>query len=192
MRGLLLSLSIVTAGALSGGVFAQEGALDLGAVHSPVLVIDFERVFAESAFGRALTADVEATRAEILAENREIEAELTAEEQRLTVQRTQMAPEAFRTLADQFDLKVQRLRAEQDRKAEALGQRGESSRMEFLQAARPVLEQIMRSADAAVILERRNVLVSVDAVDVTDQAIDLIDASVESGAVATPETPDQP
>jgi Skp family chaperone for outer membrane proteins len=161
------------------------------AVESPVLVIDFERAFAESAFGRRLNEEVEREGNAIVAENRRIEAELTAEELRLTEQRATMAPEQFRALADAFDQKVQRLRAEQDAKAEALGSRGEESRIEFLQAARPVLEGLMRETGAAVILERRSVLVAVDSVDITDRAIARIDAQVDPEPAETPEAPDQ-
>ncbi|WP_425070826.1 OmpH family outer membrane protein [Sagittula sp. S175] len=163
-------------GLMAGGVFAQQGnQLDLGTVQSPVLVIDFERAFSESAFGRRLNAEVEREGAAIVAENRRIEAELTEEEQRLTQQRASMAPEDFRALADAFDEKVQKLRAEQDAKAEALGKLGDQSRIDFLAAARPVLEALMVESNAAVVLERRGVLVVADAVDITEQAIARID-----------------
>lgn len=164
---------------------AQDG------VQSPVLVIDFERAFAESAFGRRLNEEVEREGNAIVAENRRIEAELSAEEQRLTDQRADMPPDQFRALADAFDQKVQRLRAEQDAKAEALGSRGEESRIEFLQAARPVLERLMRETGAAVILERRSVLVAVDAVDITDRAIERIDAQVDPDPARGPAEPAQ-
>jgi Skp family chaperone for outer membrane proteins len=51
----------------------------------------------------------------------------------------------------------------------------------FLAAAGPVLEQMMREAGAAVILERRSVFVSANAIDITDEAIERLDASVGSG-----------
>lgn len=164
-------------GAASSGA-GVRGTLDGGVVQSPILVIDFERVFAESAFGRRLTAEMERQSAEIVAENRRIEAELTAEEERLTEQRARMAPEDFRVLAEAFDEKVQRLRQEQDAKAAALGQQTSDTRNAFLQNARPVLQTLMREANAAIVLERRTVFVAADAIDITDEVIEEIDARV--------------
>lgn len=191
MRGLALSMMIAAAGCLPGGLFAQEAPQSgVEMVQSPILVIDFERAFSESAFGRKLTAEVEEAGAAIAAENRRIEAQLTAEEQVLTEQRTSVPPNDFRALAEAFDQKVQRLRAEQDAKAEALGQRGEQSRREFLQAAQPVLQRLMAQAGAAVIVERRSVLVRADAVDITDRVIVQIDAAqAESSVVPDTEAP---
>ena len=54
-------------------------------------------------------------------------------------------------------------------------------RVRFLSAAGPVLEQLMRNSDAAVILERRRVFVSSSAIEVTDQAISLLDETIGSG-----------
>ena len=150
-------------------------------VISPVLTIDSERMFRESAFGRRVTADIEARSVDLAAENREIEAELEAEERALTEQRAEMTPEAFRSRADAFDAKVQRTRAEQAAKNRALTDRLEEERERFLNAAAPVLEQLMRNSGAAVILERRRVFVSSAAVEVTDRAITLLDQTIGSG-----------
>ena len=53
---------------------------------SPILTIDSDRVFNESAFGLRVADDVETQSAEISAENRLIEADLKAEERKLTDQ----------------------------------------------------------------------------------------------------------
>ena len=51
----------------------------------------------------------------------------------------------------------------------------------FLNAASPVLEELMRDTGAAVILERRSVFVSANAIDITNQAIARLNASLGSG-----------
>ncbi len=76
-----------------------------------VIVIDQERLFQDSLFGRRITAELEERSAELAAENRAIEAELIAEERDLTVRRSELEPEEFRALADAFDEKVDRLGA---------------------------------------------------------------------------------
>lgn len=153
-----------------------------GPVQSPILTIESERLYTESAFGRRIAQEIEADSAVLAAENRRIEAELTQEEQDLTERRAEMAPEAFRTLADAFDAKVEGIRNSQDAKARALGQRQEAAQIAFVQAAQPVLENLMRSARAAVILERNTVVLSANAADITDRAIAQIDAAIGDGA----------
>jgi len=161
-------------------VFAQQQS-ERRVVKSPILTIDSDRVFNESAFGLRVADDVETQSAEISAENRLIEADLKAEERKLTDQRSKLSPDAFSGLADAFDEKVQKTRAAQAAKGRALNELVEKERQVFLAAAGPVLEQMMREAGAAVILERRSVFVSANAIDITDEAIERLDASVGSG-----------
>ncbi|MBV2360850.1 OmpH family outer membrane protein [Thalassococcus sp. CAU 1522] len=173
---LSLAAPAATAQTVSGGM-----------VQSPILVIEFERVFEQSAFGRRVAAALESEGAEIAAENRRIEAELTEEERRLTEERASLSSEAFRALADAFDEKVQRLRREQDSKARALGARSEEEQRRFLAAAQPVLQQLMREAGAAVLVERRSVLLAADDVDITDIAISRVDAAIGDGSGLSPD-----
>jgi len=157
-------------------------AQQLGTVRSPILTIEAERLFAESAFGQRLSEEREAESAVLSAENRRIEAELTQEELELTERRAGMDPDAFRILADAFDEKVQDIRRTQDAKARALNQQIEADRVTFFQSAAPLLEQVMRDAEAAVILERGSVFLSLNATDVTDLAIMRINAAIGDGA----------
>ena len=181
MRRLFLALALAVAPAPQATAQSPGGPLDPGVVRSPVLVIEFDTVYARSAYGQRVSRQLEAEGAEIAAENRRIEAELTEEERRLTEQRKSMAAEDFRELAAAFDEKVQTLRQQQDVKARSLNQRSEEAQRRFLDLARPVLERLMRESGAAVILERRAVFVAADVIDVTDDAIRLIDAAIGPG-----------
>ncbi|TDE38406.1 OmpH family outer membrane protein [Antarcticimicrobium sediminis] len=156
-------------------------AQQLGVAQSAILTIETDRLFAESAFGRRTANEIEAESAVLAAENRRIEADLMAEEKDLTARRSEIAPDAFRTLADAFDEKVQSIRKAQDAKARALNQRADKARGEFLNTARPVLETLMRESGAGVILERSNVFLSANATDITDRAISRIDAAIGDG-----------
>lgn len=171
----------------SAGAQGQGGPVISDLPQTPILVIDFEKVFSESAFGRRVNAEIEQSGRAIATDNRRIEAELTEEERQLTDLRPTLAPDDFRKLADAFDEKVQRLRDEQDAKARTLGASTEEARRRFLTVAQPVLEGLLREAGAALILERRTVLVAADAIDITDRAISRIDAQIGDGA---PDSPD--
>ncbi|WP_425100675.1 OmpH family outer membrane protein [Tropicibacter sp. S64] len=180
MRRVLACLTLAL-WPLAGAAQPVGGALSEGVVQSPILVLELERVFSESAYGKSTIADIERESAELAAENRQIETELTEEERRLTEQRATLSPENFRTLADAFDKKVQRLRDEQDAKARKVSARPDEARRQMIQIVQPILRQIMVDSRAAVILERRAVIVAVSDVDVTDLVIERMDAQIGAG-----------
>ena len=189
MRRALRQSALALALALAGAPLAAQEATRPGVVQSVILTVEFDRLFGESAYGRRVTEALEEEGAAISAENRRIEAALTDEERALTEKRGTVPPAEFRKLADAFDQKVQELRRGQDAKARALSQRSDAAQLDFLEAARPVLEQMMRDSGAAVILEKRSVFASVGAVDVTAEVIRRIDAAMdENGELSV--TPD--
>lgn len=172
-----------------GSPMAAQQSLGLGqadVVQSLILTIAPDRLYAESAFGQRITREIEEEGASIAAENRQIEAELTAEERELTELRDSLDADVFRDRARAFDEKVQRLRREQDEKARALGQRSEEARRALLSAAQPVLLQLMRESGAVAILDRRAVLLSANSVDITEKAIERVDAQFGDGADILP------
>lgn len=184
-RSVIYLMVVALVGA-SPAAFAQQAGQqpslpERGSVMSPILTIDSERVFVESAFGRRVAAEVDAEGEKLALENSQIAADLEAEEDRLTDLRETMPAEEFRELADAFDAKVQETRAAQAAKARALNARFGKEEEVFRKAAEPVLERLMRDAGAAVILERRSVYVSVNAIDITRDAISLLDETLGSG-----------
>jgi Skp family chaperone for outer membrane proteins len=178
VRAALLAMAVAW---VAGGAAAQPAQLE---VPPPVLTIDADRLLAESAFGRALAQEVEDAARRLAEENRRIEADLLEEERALTERRSGLAPEDFRPLADAFDEKVQRLRTEQDEKERALSTLREQGRQRFFQQTVPILSEIVREQGALVLLDRRDVFLSADSIDITDLAIARIDATV-----AAPESP---
>ncbi len=169
--------------ALSGPVVAQEAATtpSVGVVQSLILTIEPDRLFSDSAFGQRIVRDIETEGNQIASDNRRIEAELTQEERELTELRDTLTTEEFRERASAFDEKVQELRRTQDEKARALGQRSDEARRALLAAAQPVLLDLMADSGAVAILDRRAVLLSVSAVDITDRAITRVDATIGDG-----------
>lgn len=156
-------------------------AQNLGLPDSSVVVIDPNRLFAETKFGQRVAAELEADGAVLAAENRQIEAELVAEEKELTQKRADMDPEAFRDRADVFDEKVQRTRREQEEKAIALGQNRDTAQRRFLNVARPILDALMIEIGAVVLLDIRSVLWRAETIDVTDEAVRRVDLAIGAG-----------
>ncbi|SIO18727.1 periplasmic chaperone for outer membrane proteins Skp [Rhodovulum sp. ES.010] len=173
--------------ALAAGMAAAQ---ETGAVlRSPIVTLERERLFTESRAGQALLERLEADSAALAAENRRIEAELTAEERDLTERRAELPADEFRSLAEAFDEKVVRIRREQDAKARALSQRRETDQQEFFREVLPLLAELVRERGAVAVLERGAVFLSAEQIDITDEAIALIDARLSTGAAQPNEAP---
>lgn len=151
--------------AVSGPAAAQQ------LIQSPVLTIDPERFYLDSAFGRSVLAEIDRRSQTLATENKAIEVELEQEEQALKELRPTLAPDEFRALADAFDARVQSIRIERETEARAISQLLDDNRSEFLRAAEPVLEQIMRDLGAGVVLDVNIAYASANAIDITDRAI---------------------
>jgi len=148
-----------------------------------VLTVNQERLFSQSLYGERVVREREVAAAALTAENRKIEAALAAEEKDLTAKRKTMKPSEFRVLADAFDSKVQGIRKAQDGKARALARQQEEEQKIFFGKVIPILTEILKDRQASAILDRRAILVATDAVDITDDALRRIDATLGDGKV---------
>ncbi|MCY4300508.1 MAG: OmpH family outer membrane protein [Aestuariivita sp.] len=170
------------AGILAISIIPDTSAQEIGTVRSAFLTIELDRFFSQSKFGLRIAREIDEAGELLAAENRQIEAELVLEEQGLTERRKSMEPIEFRQLADAFDEKVQEFRRVQDGKVRQLSQKRVNGQNILFQEARPVLEQLMRETGAVVILERSNVFLSANVIDITDVAITRIDAAIGDGS----------
>lgn len=196
MRGSRPAVALAVA-ALAAALLAgpPSTAQDRLSVPSPVLTVDQDALFERSAFGERVLSEIEAASQALAAENRRLEAELAEEERRLTELRPTTEPAAFREMAAAFDARVVEVRRVQDQKGRELARQPEEARQEFLRAAVPILTRIVRERGAVAILDSRAVILSADAIDITDEAIRRIDAVLgeaadpDGGAEAGPSAP---
>jgi len=147
----------------------------------PVLIVDSERLFFETAYGRNLTETLAAQAAALQAENDEIVDSLTQEERSLTLRRPEMTHEAFRAEAEAFDTKVQEVRRVRDAKNVDLQVATAQARAQFEDQVQGIIANIMLERGAAMVLEQRNVVLSVRAANITDDAIARIDRELGDG-----------
>lgn len=165
---------------------AQEGAA------LAVATLDQDALFLRSQFGQRIQADLQRARDALAAENRRIEADLIAEEEALTERRGTLPPEEFAGLARTFDEKVQRIREEQDLKARQLQQRLERNRQRFFSEIAPLLNDLLVSRGTQVLLDANAVLLAVEGIDITEEAIAAIDAAIGAGGEPGLGLPDAP
>jgi len=194
--GAFIGVAFGAALCLAGGAQAQAQApaqaqtarAEVQAViRSPVLTLNYEQFIAGSQMGQQMSANYEAECARLEAANAEIASQLEAEELALTKARDTMQPDAFRKAASDFDEKVQKIRQERRDAETILARKRDDLRSRFEQAAVPVLSALMREAGAAVILEVRSTVLSLEQVDITDLAIQRLDAAFAASADAPAE-----
>lgn len=179
----LYAFLIMTFTALAAGVPQVVLAQDLGQILSPILIIDRERLFIESALGQSITARLNDISAGLEAETRKIIINLEAEELSLSAARSTLPAEDFRALAEAFDIKVQQLRQDRSTAEEQHLLDIEKAKATFLEQVNPILAVLMQEAGAVVLMERRNVVISANSIDITAKAISRIDTLFASGAV---------
>lgn len=148
---------------------------------SPILTIDQDRLFADSAYGQRINTMLEAERVRLEAETRAIEAELEAEELLLTEKRSELPADEFRVLADAFDTKVQALRDEREAAQQRFVQQLESERLAFFEQVGPILFELGQQLGAVAVLDHRVVLLPLADIDVTALAVQRIDERLGSG-----------
>lgn len=161
--------------------------------NSSILTVNQDRLFMTSLFGERIRGEIEAERSTLEISVRQIEADLVAEEKSLTEQRPTMPPDEFRALADAFDEKVQGIRQAHTVKVQHLGQRLDQERGRYFKLVLPILGEIMNERGAVVVLDQRTVFASANRVDITDDAVARIDATIGDGTnhQVLPPAPDQ-
>ena len=183
-RSAPLVAALAAALALMGAVphaGAQEQA-EATLPRAPVLTLDRNRLFSDSAFGKAAESRFQADSQALIAENLRLEQALEEEERQLTDQRATLDAETFQKLAAEFDTKTEAIRAAQDAKSRSLTAQREEDRQRFLQAAVPVLGELMRDAGAVAIFDKDMVILSLRGVDITEEAVARIDAALGDGS----------
>ena len=190
MRALAVVLAML-AGSAGAQDLSPGAPVQAGPQPAPVVVINREAVLTGTALGRSMLAEIDAASAALAAENRAIEAELTAEEEELTRRRPSLPPDEFRALADTFDARVQAIRETQDAKTRDLFARRERLGEMFWDQVLPLLGEVAASRGALVVLDRTDVFLSSDTIDITAATIARIDSArpvsaAESGGDEAP------
>ncbi|WP_380052178.1 OmpH family outer membrane protein [Falsihalocynthiibacter sp. SS001] len=145
------------------------------------VVLDPERLYLESQFGKRVQADLNNLAREIQEENGKLTRDLEAEELALLDQRALLTPDEFREIADAFDEKVQSIRDAQDRKGQELNAMAARGRQSFNEASLPVLQTILKERNALGILDSRVIFLPAAEIDITDDAIERVDQVLGDG-----------
>ena len=178
-------LALGLAGAAQAQPVDDTSFLPAGAI----LFVNQERMLAESELGKLILTMEASERAVLTAESERIASELEAAEQQLTDERPTAEPEAFRTKAEAFNLRVEQVRAERLAADQAQTQRNEDRRRAFYGVAGQILGEILVQNRASAIMDRRSVLLFNTGLDITDLAIVQLDAAFAANPDMLPTNP---
>ena len=156
---------------------------------SPIMVVDFERVFGETLYGQRIAAELDAERALVQAENDRLAEELLSEESELTDARTTMDQETFRDAAEAFNEKAQTVRASREAEQARLVNLRDTERARFLERIQPVLSAMMVERGAIVAMDRRSVIQAIGSANATESVIERINETLGDGRQDPAERP---
>lgn len=148
------------------------------------VVLNYQRVLAESALGRDLAARLQAIRTQIGAEAQNLAPEqqsLEQERQRLAQAARNMSPEQIRansTLAPQFQQFQQRLQQLEGRAASLQGDMQCTQMValrEFDRQVTPIVRSVMESRGAGIVVDSQNVQLMQPDFDITNIVIQQLD-----------------
>ena len=161
----------------SAAIWAQDASRG----QTPILVLDWERLFSIPGVEERVLGGIAEERARLVAENIRIESELTAEELELAEHRSTLEAAEFQKLADEFDRKVQRIRADRDAQERELQTRVRMEWQNFRQNIETsLIVEIMQERGAVIVLERSQAIVFSTTIDITEEAIVRLNAFLDA------------
>lgn len=137
----------------------------------PVLVVDMQRIKSDTAAGRDMLAKTIEIRKRIQAGIAKRSERLRAEEQRLAEERESLDPGVFREQVRAFEQQVFANREFSERESRRLQLILSRASTLLQERATAVFAAIMRERRAEVLLDSTQIILSVDRLDITDEAI---------------------
>lgn len=162
----------------------QQVPPNMGAAVLQLRTLDEEALFTASEFGQRVLREIDVASRALEQENAELLEQLTARELELTEARATMPPAEFREAADVFDQEAEAIRRSQAEKRQRLGQFQDSEQRRFFQMAGPVLQAVLVASGAQVVIDARAVILGVDGMDLTREAIAAVDNAFGDGGPA--------
>ena len=159
---------------LTQPLWASEG--------SRLFTVDLTKLLRASEFGKNIIASDNIARKKLQTENEELEKKLLIEEKELSELRKILSIDEFRPKAIEFDKKVTIIRNEQGEKEENLIRKARKAESEFFKKIYPLLYELLLDRGGLVLVDQRNIILWDNSVDITDEAIEIINRVLGGGS----------
>ena len=141
---------------------------------SAVFTVDMNKLLKLSEIGKDIADRNNRARQTLQNENEILESELLLEEQALSKIRKTISSDEFRAKATEFDNKVTLIRSEQAKKEQDLINKIRKEEAQFYKSVYPLLYELLSERGGLLLLDQRNVVLWDSSIDITDDAIVLI------------------
>ena len=138
--------------------------------------VDMTKLLKSSDFGKNIISRNNLARQQLQTENDKLERKLLAEEKILSQLRKELSADEFHLKALAFDEKVTRIRAEQGEKEKDLNIKARKEETDFFKIVYPLLYELLLERGGLVLIDQRNVILWDNSVDLTNDAIDMINS----------------
>ncbi len=142
---------------------------------TPILVVDMLRIRSDTAAGKDMAQKINDFRQRIDADLAERGAALRREEQRLAEERPKLSVDEFNSRVRAFEQQVFANREFSERASRRLQLVRATGTKLLRERVTAVLAKIMVARDAQVMLDASQIVISVDRLDITDEAIKRLD-----------------
>ena len=146
-----------------------------GIEKSTIFTVDMNKLLKLSNFGKDIVYRNNLARLSLQNENEALKAELLLEEKALSDLRKELSVDDFRVKAIEFDKKVTIIRAEQSKKEDILVNNIRQEEANFYKNIYPLLYELLSDRGGLVLMDQRNVFLWDSSIDLTDEAIVVID-----------------
>ena len=137
-------------------------------------VIDLNKILAESKAAVMASEQIENIAKEIESEIKEGDEEIIKEQNQLIESQAVMAPEAFESKRNEYEIKVQNYNTERQSKLLKIDELIAVSRNDVLNALKPILEQISNEKGITILLEKGSVMLNADKMDITKEVLKIL------------------
>ena len=141
---------------------------------SIIFTVDMNKLLKLSSIGKDIVYRNNLARLSLQKENDALEAELLLEEKALSDLRKELSANDFRAKAIEFDKKVTIIRSEQSKKEDILVDNIRKEEAEFYKKIYPLLYELLSDRGGLVLMDQRNVVLWDSSVDITEDAIVVI------------------
>jgi len=160
----------------TGSINAQES----GGTVAKIAIVDFQGILRDSVAAKDIRVQANALRDKLQAEFKEIEAGLRADEEELKSQRVLLSPEAFEDKRLAFEKKVGQFQREVQDSRQEVEDALKAALNTLQESLMPIFDQMVKAGDVNLILDKSQVMVRANDLDITAKVIVELDKILKS------------
>ena len=141
-------------------------------------VIDLNKILSDADAAITAAEQIEEIANEIENEIKISDEEIIKEQDSLIEAQSIMAPEAFESKRNEYEIKVQKYNNERQSKLIKIDELIALSRNEILLAMKPILEEVSNEKGITIILEKTSIMLNAEKMDITNEVLKKLNKSL--------------